>query len=205
MYNLLELSKLNNEVIFMSKELEIEFKTLLTREEYIRLCEMFSEKRGNLQVNYYFDTPRFTLKATEIGLRVRKSDKYVMTLKKKKGYVLQEINETISEETFNEFLESGIIPVDEIKSELDEIIKGQLLKNYMTLSTYRISFPYKKGILAIDKCKYVDKVDYELEYEATSYEAGKREFVELVREFKINYKKSQPKIKRAYDAFKRKL
>ncbi len=189
----------------MSKELEIEFKTLLTREEYLKLCEMFADKRGNLQVNYYFDTPRFTLKATEIGLRVRKSDKYVITLKKKKGYVLQEINETISEDAFKEFLETGIVPVQEIKSELDDIIKGQLLKNYMSLSTYRISFPYKKGTVAIDKCKYVDTVDYELEYEATSYEAGKREFVELVRELKINYKKSQPKIKRAYDALKKKL
>lgn len=205
MYNLFELSKLNNEVIFMSKELEIEFKTLLTREEYLRLCEMFADKRGNLQVNYYFDTPRFTLKATEVGLRVRKSDKYVITLKKKKGYALQEINETISEETFNQFLSTGIVPVEEIKVELDDIIKDQLLKNYMTLSTYRISFPYKKGIIAIDKCKYVDTVDYELEYEATSYEAGKREFVELVREFKVTYKKSQPKIKRAYDALKKKM
>ena len=203
MYNLFDVSKLNNEVIFMSKDLEIEFKTLLTKEEYVRLCEMFSDKRGNLQINYYFDTPRFTLKATEIGLRVRKSDKYVMTLKKKKGYALQEINETISEEVFKEFLETGIIPVEVIRNELEDIIKGQVLKNYMTLSTFRISFPYKKGMVAIDKCKYVNTIDYELEYEATSYEGGKREFVELVRELKLVYKKSQPKMKRAYDALKK--
>ncbi|MEI3527238.1 MAG: hypothetical protein V8R15_04190 [Bacilli bacterium] len=78
-----------------------------------------------------------------------------------------------------------------------------MLVNYMSLSTYRIGFPYKKGQLAIDKCKYVDTVDYELEYEATSYEAGKREFVEIVREFGITYKKVN-QIKRAYDALRKK-
>lgn len=189
----------------MSKELEIEFKTLLTKEEYVSLCTMFSDKQRNLQTNYYFDTSRFTLKASEIGLRVRKSDKYVMTLKRKKGYALQEINETITEEQLQTFIQTGIIPVEEIQNELVDILKGQILKCYMTFSTYRISFPYKKGIVAIDKCKYVDTIDYELEYEATSYDAGKREFVELVRELGVTYKKSQPKMKRAYDALKRKM
>lgn len=191
----------------MSKELEIEFKTLLTKEEYVKLCTKFQDCKRNLQINYYFDTSRFTLKASDIGLRVRMMDKdrYIITLKKKKGYALQEFNETINKETFDEFLNTGIIPIEEIRKEVEDIIKGQILKNYMSLSTYRISFPYKKGYLAIDKCKYVDTIDYELEYEATSYEAGKREFVELVREFGIVYKKSQPKIKRAYDALRRQL
>ena len=188
----------------MSKELEIEFKTLLTKEEYENLCSKFN-KVGNLQTNYYFDSPRFTLKATEIGLRVRKSDKYVMTLKRKKGYALQEISEPISEEVFNQLLIDGIIPVEEIKNELEDVLKGQIVVNYMTLSTFRISFPYKKGIICIDKCEYVDTVDYELEYEATTYEGGKREFVEIVREFGIAYKKSKPKMKRAYDALKKKI
>lgn len=205
MYNLFDIEKRNNEVIFMSKEIEIEFKTLLTKEEYVNLCTKFADKRGNLQINYYFDTPRFTLKASEIGLRVRKSDKYVMTLKRKKGYALQEINETISEEVFQQFLKDGIIPVEEIRNELEDVLKGQKVINYMSLSTFRIGFPYKKGTIAIDKCKYVDTVDYELEYEATSYEGGKREFVEIVREFGIVYKKSKPKIKRAYDALKKKI
>lgn len=191
----------------MSKELEIEFKTLLTKEEYVKLCTKFQDCKRNLQINYYFDTSRFTLKASDIGLRVRMldKDKYVITLKKKKGYALQEFNETVNKETFDQILQTGIIPVEEIQKELDDIIKGQLLINYMSLSTYRISFPYKKGFLAIDKCKYVNTVDYELEYEATTYEGGKREFIELVREFGITYKKSQPKIKRAYDALKRQL
>ena len=29
------------------------FRTLLTKEEYVKLCEMYYDKKGNMQVNYY--------------------------------------------------------------------------------------------------------------------------------------------------------
>ena len=108
----------------MSKELEIEFKTLLTKDEYIKLCEKFKDCKRNLQINYYFDTSRFTLKASDIGLRVRMldKDKYIVTLKRKKGYVLQEINENINKETFDQFLSTGIVPVEEIQKENSDVV-----------------------------------------------------------------------------------
>lgn len=189
----------------MVKELEVEFKTLLSKGEYTRLSKLFVDKPSNLQINYYFDTPRFTLKASDIGLRVRKREKYELTLKRKKGYVLQEINEELTEEVFQQFLTSGVIPSEAINNELAEIIKGQHVVNYMTLATFRITFPYKRGKLSIDKCDYVDTTDYELEYEAATYEEGKKDFIEIVKEFGLSYKKSQPKIKRAYDALRRKI
>ena len=93
----------------MTKDNAVVFKTLLTKQEYNKLRKEFSDKPSNLQINYYFDTPRFTLKASDIGLRVRKRDKYEITLKRKKGYVLTEIEEVITEEQFKEFLNTGII------------------------------------------------------------------------------------------------
>lgn len=187
----------------MAKELEVEFKTLLSKSEYNKLATMYADKPSNLQINYYFDTPRFTLKASDIGLRVRKRDTYELTLKRKKGYALIEINETLTEEEFQNFLQTGIIPCASICNDLAEIIKGQNVVNYMSLSTYRITFPYKNGIIALDKCEYVNKVDYELEFHGSVYEDAKRTFIELVKSNNIVYKKSQPKIKRAYDALKK--
>ena len=183
----------------------VTFKTLLTKGEYTRLAKLYSDKPSNLQINYYFDTPRFTLKASDIGLRIRKRDKYELTLKRKKGYVLQEINEELTEEQFNEFLQTGVIPSEAINNELNEIIKGQSIINYMSLSTFRIFYPYKNGMVCIDKCEYVDTIDYELEYSTSNYDEGKRIFIEFVKENGIVYKKSQAKIKRAYDALKRKF
>lgn len=185
------------------KDCNVEFKTLLTKTEYMRLCKKFSDKPSNLQINYYFDTPRFTLKASDIGLRVRKRDKYEINLKRKKGYQLQEIDEEIDEATFNKFIKDGIIPSENIENELSEIIKGQTITNYMSLSTFRITFPHKCGKISIDKCDYVDTTDYELIFEGNNYDESKRAFIEFVKENGITYKKSQPKIKRAYDALKR--
>lgn len=189
----------------MAKQLEIEFKTLLTKEEYQKLIERFSNYKGNYQTNYYFDTPRFTLKATDIGLRVRVRDSYELTLKRRKHYSIIETNKIISKEIFEEFLENGIVPDEEIRNEIAGIIGNQKLVNFMSLTTYRVNVPYKSGLLAIDKCEYLGEVDYELEYEATSYEQGKREFVEIVNEFGVKYKKSEAKIKRAYAALRKKI
>lgn len=188
----------------MGKENAVIFKTLLTKNEYAKLKKEFSEKPSNLQINYYFDTPRFTLKASDIGLRVRKRDRYQITLKRKKGYVVTEIEEEISEEDFQLFLNQGLIPSEKINSELSEIIKNQKLTCYMSLSTFRITFQYQNGQLSIDLCEYIGVTDYELEYEVSNYEEGKRSFIDFVKSHGIIYKKSLPKIKRAYEVLKTK-
>ena len=44
------------------KHLEIEMKTLLSKEEYDRLLAQFSEVTPVTQKNYYLDTPDFYLR-----------------------------------------------------------------------------------------------------------------------------------------------
>ena len=68
----------------MQKSTEVEFKSLLTREEYERLMDQFKGNRTDLQTNHYFDTSRFSLKALDASLRVRERDSFELTLKKKK-------------------------------------------------------------------------------------------------------------------------
>lgn len=183
----------------------VTFKTLLSKSEYARLAKLYEDKPSNLQTNYYFDTSRFTLKASEILLRVRKRDEYELTLRRKKGYKKVELTNIISEEEFQNFVSTGIIPSLEIDAEITELIKGQSLNNYMSLSTFRIFFPYEKGTVAIDKCEYLGVTDYELEYSAPSYDLGKKNFVDLVKSLGIIYKKGDSKIKRAYSALKKTL
>mgnify|MGYP003313457962 CR=1 FL=1 len=180
----------------------ITFKTLLTKNEYARLAKLYSDKPSNLQINYYFDTSRFTLKASEILLRVRKRDDYELTLRRKKGYNKIEISNVITEEEFKEFMDTGKIPSPEIELELGELLKGQNLSNYMSLSTFRIFFTYEKGTVAIDKCEYLGVTDYELEYSSSTYDLGKKNFIELVKSLGVAYKKGDTKIKRAYNALK---
>jgi uncharacterized protein YjbK len=63
--------------------------------------------------------------------------------------------------------------------------------------------PYKNGVLFIDKSEYLDITDYELEYLGKNYNEAKKEFIQIIGEFEIQYKKADKKIKRAFKAYKR--
>lgn len=182
---------------------EVQFKTLLTLEEYNRLIEKFKGSRSDNQTNHYFDTSRFSLKALGASLRVRERDNFELTLKRKKGYNLQEITLPINEEVFYEIRSTGVLPDNEIKTELIPLIGDQKLINFFSLSTERIYLQYKSGIIFIDKSEYLNSVDYELSYLGKKSNDTKKEFIQLISELGIQYKKSEKKIKRAFNAFKK--
>ncbi|HES5871282.1 TPA: CYTH domain-containing protein, partial [Streptococcus pyogenes] len=51
--------------------LEIEYKTLLTKNEYNRLLFQMKHVTPVTQTNYYIDTKAFDLKANKMSLRIR--------------------------------------------------------------------------------------------------------------------------------------
>ena len=138
-------------------------------------------------------------------LRVKHRESYTLTLERKKGYNFIRIDEDITEEQFKDLIENGNICSEKIAQEVNDIIKGQKIINFMNLATYRISVPYNKGKLSLDRCEYVNTVDYELEYEVANRNTGKLEFIQIIKENNIAYKKSQVKLKRAYDALRKTL
>lgn len=187
----------------MQKHLEFEFKSLLSQEEYEKLMIKFKGNRLDLQTNHYFDTPRFSLKALACSLRVRERESFEITFKRKKNYNNIELNQPITAEEFELMKESGEIPDGELANDISSLLNGQKIVNFMSLSTLRMYLPYSNGILFIDKSSYCGTSDYEIEYEASSYYNGKKEFIDLIKDLDIVYKKSDKKIKRAYSAFKR--
>lgn len=187
----------------MQKGTAAEFKSLLTEDEYIRLSQQFKGNKTDFQTNHYFDTSRFSLKALDASLRVRERETLELTLKRKKGYTVNETTLSITKEQFQEIKDSGVIGFPELKADLSTLIGEQKLNNFLSLSTLRMYLQYKNGVLFIDKSDYLGVTDYEIEYEATSYHQGKKEFIELINDLEIQYKKADKKIKRAYNAYKR--
>lgn len=181
---------------------EAEFKTLLTKEEYDRLFEKFKDNRIDYQTNHYLDTSRFSLKATDASLRVREREDFELTLKRKKGYNIQQFALPITKEDFEVIKETGKLPEGQLNNEVLNIIGNQKLINFMSLSTKRLFFIYGNGILFIDESNYLGITDYELEYEAKNYHDGKKEFIQLLGDLDVKYKRSEKKIKRAYNALK---
>lgn len=77
----------------MQKSIEVEFKTMLTEEEYNRLMKQFEGNKTDFQTNHYFDTPRFSLKAYKTSLRVRERENFEITLNEKRLFYVR-INRT---------------------------------------------------------------------------------------------------------------
>lgn len=186
----------------MQSTTQAEFKTLLSLEEYTRLMEKFKGNHIDYQTNHYFDTTRFSLKASDASLRIRERDTLEITLKRKKSYSIQEFTLPIDYITFENIKETGSLPDGAIKNEVASLIGSQKIINFMSLSTKRLALVYGNGIIFIDESKYLGITDYELQYEAKNQHNGKKEFIQLLGDLSIKYKKTDKKIKRAYAALR---
>src|SRR5690606_15177376 len=113
-------------------------KSLLTKEEYEKLIDLFKGNKTDYQTNHYFDTSRFSLKALSASLRVRERESLQLTLKRKKGYSINEITIDITKDDLNKIIETGSVESEEIAHELNNLIGNQKLINFLSLTTYRM-------------------------------------------------------------------
>lgn len=184
----------------MSKELEIEFKNLLTKDEYTKLTGHFgySAEDAVTQVNHYFDTTDFQLRAQRSALRIRqKGDLYECTLKTpaENGYF--EITDQLAPSQAEAIFESRSFPAPEVAESLQEMgLDPDKLELLGALTTHRIEFPYESGLLVLDHSEYLGTEDYEVEYEVTDFKEGKERFFSCLSELGIPVRRTEKKIAR---------
>jgi len=189
----------------MNQEIEIEFKNMITKEEFHTLCEHFSIAKSDfvLQENHYFDSEDFALKNKGCALRIRKKKaNYEMTLKQPAQEGLLETNEKVSEDEAKAIIETSRIPDGAIATILREElhINPDSVNYFGTLITSRAETDYKGGLLVIDHSMYLNTEDYELEYEVSDFLSGQKLFKELLKTLNIPERKTDNKIKRFYTA-----
>jgi len=184
----------------MPKEIEIEFKNILTAEEFRRLLQAFhlDEEDFTLQHNDYFDTPNFSLKAQHAALRIReKEGKCTLTLKQPGAFGLIETHQNIRPDEAEAIRNGRGIPGGEVQNALAGLnIDMSQLKMLGRLSTKRAEILYRDGRLAFDHSFYGTKEDYELEYEAPEAIEGEKTFLDLLNRFGIPKRPTDNKIKR---------
>lgn len=190
----------------MSKELEIEFKSLVSPTAFKKSLTYFavSEKQFVTQTNLYFDTADFKLKALGCGLRIRYfSDRAEATLKVPQATGLLEITDSIQ-----------LVQIPEIKAhekflaaapEIAEALSQQQI--FLTdltlvgdLTTRRAEFDISLGKLALDESWYADEHDFEIELEVQNTQASQKDFEKLLSTLDIPYQKADNKISRAVSA-----
>lgn len=188
------------------QEIEIEFKNLLTFDEFTSLCSAFKVNSTDFfsQENHYFDTPAFSLKEKGCALRVRKKgDNFTLTLKQPATEGLLETHQSVSEKDFLSMKEEteGLIegPISTILKDELKVDPSEVLY-FGSLKTNRVELPYKDGLLVLDESNYMETSDFEVEFEVKNYAQGEKLFHELLTSYGIPLRETKNKIVRFYEA-----
>ncbi len=190
----------------MNEQMEIEYKILLTKKIYEQIKKDYQKDliKSYKQTNYYLSHPILLKK--QYMLRIReKNDQFELTLKRPKNNHQLETNMILDKET-----KEKILNQQEVHNEIFEILKKENilqtdLKNLFSLTTYRYDYKLKYGILSLDYNKYLDTIDYELEYEVNDEINGYKHFLSIIQSYQLQYQNNcTSKVKRALQQYKKK-
>lgn len=167
----------------MEKELEVEYKSLITKEKYLELLSIipsFAKKEGTYtQVNYFFDTHDGILDKMGVTLRIRKKlGKWQLTAKVKVNQGKaeyssnQEINEFISQEKAHDYLRNGLDSDEKVLREMAKLIGlsgNDTFTCLGSLETMRTDFSFYSDTISLDSNTYNGVTDFELEWESENH------------------------------------
>lgn len=179
----------------MTKNIEIEFKTIISKNQYFELLETFNLKDNIFkQTNYYFDTEDYELNKKHIVLRIRQKgdNHFKVTLKSQSEKGAYENHMLLNKKQANEMIENGF----NTSTFFDQT--NYDVKYIVNLDNYRVSTPYMGGTLFLDKCVYCNTEDYEIEYEVDHFDTGLKIFEQFLKENNIEYKPTKRKSERAF-------
>ncbi|WP_100011489.1 CYTH domain-containing protein [Lentibacillus sediminis] len=186
----------------MTQEIEIEYKNLLTKQEFDRLLHGIPfPEHGKTQTNYYFETNDFQLKAHGSALRIReKNGDFRLTLKQPHPDGLLETHDELTEDEARKWLDGQISSKSNTEKQLWElgISPGDLLLYGSLKTERRETSPSDQVLLVLDYSTYNGQFDFELELEATSAAAGKQAFQSLLKTYNIPERETPNKIKRFF-------
>lgn len=184
----------------MTKELEIEFKNMLTQKEYEGLLAHFGRSRdeAKTQQNYYFDTADFQLKQKKCALRIRqKGDAFECTLKTPAPEGNYEITDQLSVEIAEEMIHGRSFRSPEVQASLLLLgVPPAKLLPIGKLTTHRTELEIDGGLLALDHSEYGHTEDFEVEFEVADAAAGKTRFLALLQSQGIPERAADKKIAR---------
>ncbi|EFM35565.1 adenylate cyclase [Streptococcus sp. oral taxon 071 str. 73H25AP] len=187
------------------KQLEIELKTLLKKDDYNHLKKQFAHIAPVHQKNYYIDTPDFQLREKKVAMRIRTfADWAELTLKVPQTVGNMEYNQKLTLPEAESYLEKQKLPQGLVLEKLAKI--GIESRDWLVLgclSTLRYETKTEIGLMALDESQYFDQTDYELELEVTDHEKGKEDFRKFLDENHITYQKAPSKLIRFIKSMKK--
>ena len=174
----------------MSNDMEIEAKMLLSEDEYNKIAIHLIKMHPRVmdQTNYYLDTKDFKLSKYGLALRIRELDhSYELTLKAPLSEGLLEKSTPLTPKQFKDI--SNDINEPNPTFEFLKMLGFDTDQIHIicSLNTYRIEIDYEDGLLCIDKNKYGDKIDYEIEMESDSMQHAISIMKQFLEEAKVEF------------------
>lgn len=175
----------------MKKEIEIEYKALLTESKYEELISYFSRFTNVMipysQTNYYFDTDDYLLANQGITVRLRNiEDSWKFQIKIPKETdgmynIQEEIALEISSVLAGDFISKGIDIYNQLLSSITVLREFDIERLNMIgkLQTLRHDFNFYTDTISVDRSTYLDTIDYELEWETNNHKFVLYEFEKL--------------------------
>lgn len=175
----------------MKTNLEIEFKTLLDKQEYTRILTHFKHATCIHQTNYYYQSS--TLQNKKIAARIRQIDQvFELTFKIKQEKGKLEVNFEVPSNSVEHFN----------RPDVQQFLSDHNFSSYWDyigeLHTTRYVVQEEYGELCIDHNIYLNREDYELEYEVKNdyMNLAYHRFTEILNQFSIKNIKAKAKFHR---------
>lgn len=192
----------------MEQELEIEYKNLLTKDEYQKLLVDEFTKDASvqkiMQTNHYFDTPDKLLRKYQSALRIRRLDtRNELTFKVPAQEFLMESNFSLNQEQTDLILTQKQFSLSDITNKrVDLKVPGltneTTFEHFNQFTTVRYEKKVGDHLMVLDQTTFQnDVVDYELEVESIDPLDGKNFFNSLLEKHSIPSRSTLPKIARA--------
>lgn len=177
----------------MRTNTEIEYKTLISEEQFTRLLTYFQIDTTVEQTNTYFDTADHKLKAMKVACRIRVNDMIIeATVKEHTEAGILEYNHTL------EKFDPSVFKSGEFKALFARLTVDEPLIEVGKAITLRHLVYEKTGELCFDRTTFKDHIDYELEYEVMGDpEVGFKRFMDILALENIRYVPSISKMQRA--------
>lgn len=189
------------------ESLEIEFKTLLTKEEFEHLVYGFPKAKKEIQTNIYFDTLNHQIKNQHSAFRLRMFEhtgEWTLKVKTKEGNIEHTFPITKAQHAL--IAENKVPPLTVLPEEMKkELIYRNICLDQLQILTELTTERWEEklsndAVIMIDHSFYHGKEDYELEMEVTDEIEGKSYFEAFLDHFHLPYRPSIPKIARASQA-----
>ena len=181
----------------MQTDKEIEFKNLLTKQEFDTFITSFqiNQKDFHSQTNYYFDTKDNFFKNNGMGFRLRVLKEHnELTLKRPiEDHVMEESTVYATNYERDAIITKSTFPSIPFLEQFNLVTP---LVCIGSLQTNRVKIPYKNGTLFLDHSIYSQTEDFEVEYESNDVKYGEKVFLNLLESQNIPIRHTDKKIAR---------